>query len=398
MRTPEDDAALLESYEAELRGDAAAALDAMRRTFYVVGSRRPATLEYLARLGDSAPEWLIARWLRDQAYGWMMYEGDLRVGVAAKYATLTHGVPDLADEPLAAWFDAYAPRVAASDTLCQAFALYDGGGLASFLDQRASPALIDRAGRVREWSDAPLQVYELSGTEGEVLIVRDHASGREHRTLHVGAAVGNAPGDLVLGRLVPIETAPGLMFERRPMLLDRVTADSLVEVLDEDDPVPLCAELLRAADEGRLPYRPGTRVSTMLWSDLLDDPSRGAHQSHASYEDPYDDDPLGEVDDFEDGPIPGRVRDYMDAGLQRDIAEALCTCEMALDMPKVVPGSIGVLAQHAIYNLANPLVYEAARRHLVRPGDADGWEAIARCVPEPSRSQCLELAELARAA
>lgn len=39
LRTPDDDAALLESYEAELRGDAAAALDAMSRTFHVVGSR-----------------------------------------------------------------------------------------------------------------------------------------------------------------------------------------------------------------------------------------------------------------------------------------------------------------------------------------------------------------------
>jgi len=380
LRTPEDDAAMLESYEAELRGDAAAAIEAMQRTFHVVGSTRLAKLEHLAHLGDAAPEWLIARWLRDQAYAWMLHEQDLRVGVAATYATLTHDVPDLSDEQLAEWFEQYGPRVIASDTLCQGFALYREGGFADFLAQRASPSLLARAGRVREWPETPLRVYELAEIEGPLLMVRDLATGALHPTLHIGAGDGCARGDHVLGRLVPIDTAPGEMFEHRPIPLDRVTADSLVEVL-EDDPVPLCAELLRAAEENRMPYRPGTHVNTPLWSDIVDD----------ERDDPHDDATAMDDDD-----APSRVRDYMDAGLDRRIAEALCTCEMALEMGSIVPSAVVVLAQHAAFNLAHPLVYEAARRHLVRPMDADGWELVARHVPEPSRSQCLELAALAR--
>lgn len=377
MRTPEDDAAVVESHLAELRGDAAGALDAMARTFNIVGSPRIAYLEHLDRLGDDAPEWLIGRWLRKQAYGWMLHQQDPRVTVAAKYATLTHGVPDLCPSEMRAWWDEYAPRVVASDALCHHFAVHDLGGFADFLESAASPGLIARAGRVREWPGAPLRVYELREVDGDVLVVRDHATGRDHRTLHVGAGVGNGPGDLLLGCLVPVDTAPGEMFVTRPILIDPVTADNLVEVLDEDDPLPLCFVLARAADGGRMLSRPGTRDRTQLWSDIIDEPD--------------------EVHPTGDDDVPGRVRELMDAGLHVSVAEALCTCELALELPTVVPGAVEIVAQHAAYNLAQPVVYDAARRFLTRPGDAEGWEAIARCVPEPSRTQCLELAALSRA-
>src|SRR5699024_626316 len=132
------------------------------------GSTRPLTLDYLARAGENAPEWLIARWVRTQAYEWMLLTEDPRITEAALSALLTHPIPD---EPDIAWLREYGNRVVASDLLCAEVALHACGGFRDFIEARAGEELLDRAGRVREWPNQPLGVYEYLSLDRDVLTV-----------------------------------------------------------------------------------------------------------------------------------------------------------------------------------------------------------------------------------
>ena len=56
------------------------------------------------------------------------------------------------------------------------------------------------------------------------ILVTDLVSGEQRRVLDLGGMSGACKGQDVLGRLVPVDQAPGLMFEERPLLIDAQTA------------------------------------------------------------------------------------------------------------------------------------------------------------------------------
>ena len=378
--TPEHREWTRRAVDAEARGDAKAALEAYDHTPHAADAWA-AQLTYLARAGDDAPEWLVARWVRAQAVRWMLLNEDPRIESAVLEVLPTHDLPEAFTGE---WLREYGSLVAANDRLCHGLALHPDGGFEDFLDLRAGDELLGRAGRVREWPNQPLGVYEYLDVQRDVLTVRDLMTGRGRKVLHLGAMAGVGRGARVLGRLVPVETAPGLMFEHRPIEIDAYTARRLVEALDVDGYV--LDHLYEAAKEGRIPWRPGTRVVTQLWSDaLLVDrceeragPNAGWAGSGSA---------PAELPD-----TAGIVRVWIEAGMPEEVAWALATCRLALAVADTMPAGLPVAATQAAIGLAAPAVLDAAWEHLTAPEHAAAWRAFAECVQEPLRSQCRALA------
>lgn len=92
----------------------------------------------------------------------------------------------------------------------------------------------------------------------------------------------------------------------------------------------------------------------------------------------------------------GRVGELMAAGVGEGVAEAMCTCEVALMSASIDPEALGVSAAHAMLSLRAPGVLEGPLRvHSTGPDTALQWRAVGACIPRPWRSRCLELADVA---
>jgi hypothetical protein len=328
---------------------------------------------HLARLGDHTPSWTVGRWVVQQAYRWMLLNADPRVDDAVRLTLVaTHDFPlEIGREELYE----LGNRVAGCDWICEEIALYASHGLADFLDVKAGPELLSRAGPVERWPHIPLASYRYGALEADTLTVRDWRSGANQCVLHLGCVTGAEPDAPVLGRIVPIPEAPGQMFERRPLEVDEATAKAVARASTED-PLAWLWELSTAIEEGRMPHRPGVGTRTPVWSDVVPEgPS--------------------ELDDSEPA---GRVQDLMTAGVPRAVAEAVGTCELALVVAKVAPDALPVAACHAALALTHPAVLDAVRRYACGSETAEGWRAIAACVAEPTRAACRALAEQAAGA
>ncbi len=108
--------------------------------------------------------------------------------------------------------------------------VYDLGALRRFLNDHASVELLDRTDEIVGWADAPMRGCRVEYVDRErtrPLWARDLTSGEELELLDLGAAV--APGEHVLGRVVPISTAPGAMFDWRPMPVSAEAAEAVAE-------------------------------------------------------------------------------------------------------------------------------------------------------------------------
>ena len=164
---------------------------------------------HLARLGDHTPSWTVGRWVVQQAYRWMLLNVDPRVDDAVRLTLVaTHDFPlEIGREELYE----LGNRVAGCDWICEEIALYASHGLADFLDVKAGPELLRRAGPVERWPHIPL-ASSCGALEADTLTVRDLRSGADQRVLHLGCVTGTEPDVPVLGRIVPILEAPGMMY------------------------------------------------------------------------------------------------------------------------------------------------------------------------------------------
>lgn len=131
--------------EAEARGDAETALDAWRRGLRIEDSPHEADLLHLMRLGADAPAWTVARWLVNQAYRWMLLNEDPRLDTAVRLTLAT--TYDLPRDVTPEWLYEVGTQTAACDWICEEIAVYHFGGLADFLDVKATPELLSRAGQ-----------------------------------------------------------------------------------------------------------------------------------------------------------------------------------------------------------------------------------------------------------
>jgi len=361
--------------EAEARGDVEAALQHYLAAPHVRGAPQLHDLLLLRSLGDDVPSWGLSRWLVRQACRWLLLEEDPRVrdAVLTTIATVFLDLGSLGlDDPDRLY--ELGTAVAAGHWVTHQILLYDAAGLADFLDLKAAPALLERADPMESWMDAPMGGYRVVDVYEDTILLTDLADDSDLEVLNLGAAIDAGRGGTVIGRVVPTETSPGLMFESRPLEVDPETAEAVATAEG--------AEWLEcvhdAVASGRLPEGYGFGGGTSLLSDVRPD-------LPAEFED---------EDQYENEEEPaGRVVELFEAGLSIPVAEAICTCEIALIAADVVPEGLAAAAPHASTALVHDDVFEAALEHCVSPERERAWRALARWTTEPVRSRCLRLAD-----
>ncbi len=257
--------------------------------------------------------------------------------------------------------------------MCQQLAAYEFGGLGDFLDVRAEAGLIDQADRVCDWPGAQMGIYAFVRMTGPTLVVRDLASEEEVCVLNVGALSGRTRDECLLGRIVPITVAPGLMFESRPVAVDAQTAQDAATRIRAREPLGWLHALAAARDDGRLSVGFSCSEQTRFTSDL----------------------PVVPRDDWEQTPAP-RIQDLMNRGHSHEVANAVGVLEVGLIAAKVSPDSVASVVPHLVAALAVPGAFEAAMGECASADDESAWIVLADATPEHVSMRCRELA--ARAA
>jgi len=374
----EDDHELMRAeIDAGARGDALAAFKRHEAGLQVEGGLHRYQLRELVILGDEAPPWTYSRWCLDVAYRWMLFEGDPRVDDAVGQTMLmSHWdqVEPLLDDPLA--LRELGNRIAAGDRLCQELALYEYGGLRDFLDVKAEPGLVDRCDRIQDWAQWPLGGYVISDAVGPLLQVVDLDGDRELEVLNIGALSDRERGVPVIGRLGPIASTPGLMFQARPITVDLQTARGVAQSEGPQDDWPLWVPAVTdGSHSSRLPYAFSGRRPTLYSSDLV--------PLDAVQEQVHDLDP------------PGRLLELRAAGLDDFVANGVMVAETALICVEVSGAdAVSAVGPHLAAVMVEPRVFEALRVHCTAPEHEHRWDILAAGSVEPVRSRCTELARL----
>lgn len=363
---------MAQQVEAAARGDAQASLEHHLAGLVVEEAPLRHQLQELADLGADAPAWMYSRWAVDQAYGWMLLSRDPRtddvVELVLRAVHFDH-LAGIAGDRQA--LGEYATAVAASDWLCQQLAVYEAGGLADFLDVKAEHGLISRADQVRDWGRAAMDAYEVVGFAQDAIEVRRLSDDARLELLNLGAASEAGPGGTVLGRVVPVSVWPFAMFESRPLVVDRETAEDAVARCAEGDEVGWLWALAKARQAGRLRRLFSCGGGGLLSSDLA---------------------PLGR-EDVSGDPAP-RVADLMADGVSRRAAEGVSVAELALVVAHVSPDGVGAVVPHLNAVLLDRETFETCKRECTSPEHAELWRALAVAIPSPVRERCEQLAAL----
>ncbi len=366
--------------DAAARGDAREALWHLDQSLQVEGTLTPYQLWELVQLGDEAPGWMYSRWCADQAYRWMLHQED-QLPVDAVRQTMIVSYLRQAEEASAneVSFRELGTRIAASDWLCEQLAVYDYGGLTEFLARRASDGLVQRCDHVREWADARMGGFVLDDLHGAALRVRDLSTGASLDVLNIGALTDRELGTPVIGRVVPVDAAPGLMFESRPVTVDLQTAEDVAAASSHEDPAYWITAIGDARYDERLEYAFSCHGSTMYSSDII--PVSTAEEAA--------------MDELEP---PGRLVDLLEQGLDEFQANGVLVAEVALTAVAVAGDEAAeAVAPHVAAVITDGRVFGAMVKHCTGPEHATGWRVLADCSTEPARSRCAELERLSAA-
>lgn len=373
--TPDDIAHFAAAIDAAARGDVEGAIEHELAGLTIDGSLTVPFLEDLL-ISEPAPAWAYARWCVDQAMRWMLFHEDPRTDEAVRLtlgATHLEKLESLLDEPVA--LTEYGTLVAACDWVCHQLAVFEFGGLGDFLDVKADQGLLHKADLVREWPAAAMGAYEFMGTVGSTLVLCDLSSNEEVRVLNVGAMSDRGREDCLVGRIVPISLPPGLMFESRPIGVDRATAREVATLSRQDGSLGWLMALADAREDGRLPIGFSCGERTPFTSDL----------------------PVLPHDEFDQTPAP-RMQDLIRRGHPAEVANAIGVLEVGIIAARVNADAVGPVIPHVTAALRVPGAFEAAIEECTGPDTAQAWLALAEAAPEHVRDRCLALAERARAA
>ena len=364
-----DWASIRAAADAELSGDPAAALRYYERVDSFHDSPHHRRLRQLADLGDQAPGWLWSRWMTVQARrplwtGSASGERCSELETALRVA-YPHGIDTRRMEDMS--LPVFVASLHERDWVTRQLIVYEAGGLRHLVEQRASPRLLEGADQPAAWASAPMGGYRLDSDDQEHLRMTDLSSGASVEILDLGLAEEHAPGAHLLGRLVPTATAPGRMFEWRPLPVDEQTAARVAA-----DPAGWLDVVAERAACGALPMMFSYVGDTLMSADL---PARYW---------------LGllEPDDVDRLPADDGLIDYADVH--------------ALVLPKLLkvaehaPQHLPLMRHFAETLLLEPGVHELARARFTGYRRAVAWWAIAGVVREPARGRCLELAALRR--
>ncbi len=230
--TPTHERAVRESADAELHGDAATALSLHRSVPFFRRSTHGDRLQQLAELGSAAPGWIVNRWVTDQARRRMWTGGDPAGTNRALQLLVPLIYPNhIPFERIGCRHpEQVIPWINELDWVVRQADVYDLGALRRFINDHATDELLDRTDELVGWADAPMRACRVEYVDLErtrPMRARDLTSGEVLELLDLGAAV--APGQHVLARVVPISTAPGLMFDWRPMSVSAEAAEAVAE-------------------------------------------------------------------------------------------------------------------------------------------------------------------------
>ncbi len=351
--TPAHERAVCESADAELRGDAATALSLHRSVPFFRRSTHCERLQQLADLGPAAPGWIVNRWVTVQARRRAWSGGD-QSGTNRMLQLLVPLIyPDHIPferigcehpEQVPAWINELDWVVRQAD-------VYDLGALRRFINDQASDELLERTDEIIGWADALMRAWRVEYVDRErtrPMRVQDLTSGEELELLDLGAAV--EPGQHVLGRVVPISTAPGAMFDWRPM--------------------PVGAEAAEAVAED--PRRWLTTVNSLLVDGVLE--PGFAHLPEASLTSDLDHHAWMTEQDRSDHVDP------------RSVVES--AVREALTEPSLQAGN-----RHRLGDLVLDATFDpSVRWRFVSPDLVAAWDRLARALPDHARPRCEEMA------
>ena len=255
---------------AAARGDAHEALWHLQQTLQVEGSLTPHKLHELVMLGDKAPGWMYSRWCVEQAYRWMLVERDPRTDDAVIH-TMVAAHAERSEEVAhdATLFRELGTLIAATDWLCEELAVFDYGGLLDFLDVKADASLVERCDQIRDWAETRMNGYVLEDANGSALRVRDLSTGAPLEVMNIGALTDRGPDCPVIGRVVPVASAPGLMFASRPVSVDLETAQAVAAASTHEDSAYWITCIDEGRADGRLEYGFSCRNGTLFSSDIV---------------------------------------------------------------------------------------------------------------------------------
>jgi hypothetical protein len=366
------DRALLDaSALAELAGDAPAALEHYDRVGLVRGSPHREMLAQLVELDDVLPSWVRARWLVYQATRICPPDSDDRhraaIDSAIRALELEHpdgrGVPTDPAQVLV--------RLTARNWVYRQRWCFELGGLAEVI-QVASPHLLSASGPVFEWVDSRLGGFRLLESRGGTAVLEDLVDRRRIEILDPGSCAQLDIGDYGIGRLVPIESAPGLMPESRLLLSDELTAGAVA-----NDPEGWLEHLIDRPRDTSLrtlsDWDPGTLctdVPELAWRTIL----------------------LSEAPDSDE--LEQAVA-RVNAGRQTRVEDAVQLLRGVLAGWRFVPAQERSAAgYYAAAALLSPGARAGVGTALKAPRWEHAWRGLAAQVAEPARTLCVALADV----
>ena len=365
-----EDVHLHESLAAEAAGDAEGALVHLEAIRPFLDNPHRVMLRQLVELGDAVPTWGYARWIVEQATHWITADTVARMRLA-RDGTIraAHAVDVDPRRPYGMRVEEFCGLMLGKDWIFRQLAVFEYDGLSDFLKADAGPELVARAGPVREWVDCPMGGFRFEGEGDGRSRITDLGSGAEIDVLDLGCAGQLEPGDCAIGRVVPIDTEPGLMFESAPLPVDAALAARVAA-----DPDRWLKELTDAYEAGRLPplysWREQhpllTYVPIWLWRYAIDD---DAGLMHALEQGP---------------PWSGDV-----------VGDAVFVCrEMLGFWDRVPPEGRPCLAQLFGAAVLHPGVMAALRESVTSARREQAFREVAAHLVDPMRGRVLELADL----
>ncbi len=262
--------------------------------------------------------------------------------------------------------------IAASDQLVADLALYEFGGLADYIAERAEAGLLDRTDRVRDWVNAQMGAYEFVDFRGCRLVLHDLVDGGEVEVLNIGA-MSAASEHALIGRLVPITSEPGLMFAVRPMSVDSGTAQTVAEAVRTSEPLAWLEALSDAMAAGLRAEGFHRAAFTAFTSDLPIRPVMVDRSAPADEE-------------------AGRITELRAKGYTAEVANALAVLELGLIAAQVSDRAALVVSPQIAAALGTPGTFEAAMIECTSTDKAAAWTVLAAIVPEHVAERCRILA------
>ncbi|MBD8870585.1 hypothetical protein [Nocardioides donggukensis] len=354
---------------AEAAGDAERAWLHCSLVGRFAGTERERRLRQLADLTPTAPGWVWSRWVLEQAcrdvsdaaherQAWAV-DGTVRAAYGEWLRPGDGGI-----DPLALLLE-----ILARDWVYRQLFLYDGGGLRHFLDTGARAPLLARSDRIDGWSGAPMGGYRLLGESATRVVFRDLETREDVEVPNIGTASELCPGEHSIGRLVPISTESGLMFESAPMPVPGSVARAVAAAPDhwlDSIGVACRADQLPSGFSRRLHHPLVTDVPMLAWR-------------FAAY-------PSTEE----------AVAAIAGTGAQRIVDDAVRLCRLALLRLEELHRGGDAAWPLLGAALLEPGVVRAVRGELVAPEYAAAWARLADLLVEPARGTCLRLAEECR--